>query len=55
MIARFVKHFNELKEDFQTDSRSKRKKLEKQKAEIVSLKEKCNRMEEVIAHIKAIT
>jgi phage regulator Rha-like protein len=33
MIARFVKHFNELKEDFQADSRSKRKKLEKHKAE----------------------
>lgn len=32
MIARFVKHFNELKEDFQADSRSKRKKLEKQQA-----------------------
>jgi hypothetical protein len=27
MIARFVKHFNELKEDFQADSRSKRKKM----------------------------
>jgi len=55
MIARFVKHFNELKEDFQADSRSKRKKLEKQKAEIESLKEKCKHMEEAIAHIKSIT
>jgi len=55
MIARFVKHFNELKEDFQADSRSKRKKLEKQKAEIEALKEKCNHMEEAISHIKTLT
>jgi len=55
MIARFIKHFNELKEDFQADSRSKRKKLEKQRAEIESLKEKCNHMEEAIVHIKNIT
>jgi len=55
MIARFVKHFNELKEDFQADSRSKRKKLEKQKAEIENLKEKCKHMEEAISHIKNIT
>jgi len=55
MIARFVKHFNDLKEEFQTDSKSKRKKLEKQKAEIEGLKEKCNHMEEAIAHIKSIT
>ena len=55
MIARFVKHFNDLKEEFQADSKSKRKKLEKQKAEIEGLKEKCNHMEEAIAHIKAIT
>lgn len=55
MIARFLKHFNELKEEFQADSRSKRKKLEKQKAEIEGLKEKCNHMEEEIPHIKTIT
>jgi len=55
MIARFVKHFNELKEDFQADNRSKQKKLEKQKAEIENLKEKCNHMEEAINHIKSIT
>lgn len=55
MIARFVKHFNELKEDIQADSRSKRKNLEKQKAEIENLKEKCNHMEEAINHIKSIT
>lgn len=52
MIARFVNHFNDLKEEFQADSKSKRKKLEKQKAEIEGLKEKCNHMEEAIAHIK---
>ncbi len=51
----FVKHFNELKEEFQADGRSKRKKLEKQKAEIEGLKEKCNHMEEAITHIKTIT
>lgn len=55
MIARFVKHFNEFKEEFQADSKSKRKKLEKQKAEIEGLKEKCNHMEEANAHIKTIT
>lgn len=54
-IARFVKHFNELKEYFQADSKSKRKKLETQQAEIENLKEKCNHMEEVINHIKSIT
>lgn len=55
MIAKFVKHFNELKEDFQADSRSKRKKLEKQQAEIENLKETCMHMEEAISHIKSIT
>ena len=54
MIARIVKRHNELKEDFQADSRSKRKKLEKKRAEIESLKEKCNHLEEAIAHIKNI-
>ena len=55
MIARFIKHFNELKEDFQADSRSKRKKLEKQKEEMENLKEKCLHMEEAISDIKSIT
>jgi len=55
MIARFIKHHNELKEDFQADSRSKRKKLEKQRADIESLKEKCKHLEEAISHIKTIT
>lgn len=30
MIARIIKRHNEVKEDYQADSRSKRKKLEKQ-------------------------
>lgn len=34
MINRFVKQFNELKEDYQADSRSKRKKLEKKKSKL---------------------
>ncbi|MCY6488473.1 hypothetical protein, partial [Actinobacillus pleuropneumoniae] len=51
MIACFVKHFNDLKEEFQGDSKSKRKKLEKQRG----LKEKCNHLEEAITHIKAMT
>lgn len=55
MIARIIKRHNELKEDYQADSRSKRKKLEKQRAEIESLKEKCTHLEEAIAHIKNIT
>ena len=55
MIARFVKHFNDLKEEFQADSKSKRKKLEKQRAEIEGLKEKCNHLEEAITHIKEMT
>lgn len=38
MIARFVKHHKELRDDFELDSRSKRKKLIKQRKEIEGLK-----------------
>jgi len=55
MIARFVKHHNDLRDDFHADSRSKRKKLEKQKKEIEGLKEKCQHLEEAINHIKNLT
>lgn len=55
MINRFVKHFNELKSDYESDSRSKRKKLEKQKEEIESLKGRCSHLEEAIEQIKALT
>ena len=48
MINRFVKHFNDLKDDYEADSRSKRKKLEKQKEEIENLKGRCSHLEEAI-------
>lgn len=54
MIARFIKHFNELKEEFQSENKSKKKKLEKQKTEIEGLKEKCNHLEEAISHIRSM-
>lgn len=55
LIARFVKHHNELREDFIADCRSKRKKLEKRKREIEALKEKCEHLEEVVKHIQSLT
>ena len=54
MIARFIKHFNELKEEVQWENKSKKKKLEKQKAGIEGLKEKCNHLEEAINHIRLL-
>lgn len=55
MIAHFVKHHKELRDDFLADSRSKRKKLVKQRKEIEGLKEKCQHLEEAINHIKQLT
>jgi len=55
MINSFVKHFNELKEDYEADSRSKRKKLEKQKAEIENLKGRCSHLEEAVQQIRSLT
>lgn len=52
MIGRFIKHFNELKDDYQADSRAKMKKLEKYKAEIEALKDRCTHLEEAIVHIR---
>jgi len=45
---------NHLK-DYETDSRSKRKKMEKQKEEIENLKGRCNHLEEAIEQIKALS
>lgn len=55
MTNSFVKQFKDLKDDFETDSRLKRKKLEKQKEEIESLKGRCSHLEEAIEQIKALS
>lgn len=55
MINRYVKHFNDLKNDYEADSRSKRKKLEKQKEEIENLKGRCSHLEEAIEQIRALS
>lgn len=55
LIARFMKHHKELEDDFHADSRSKRKKLQKRKAEIEKLKERCHHLEEAVTYIKSIT
>ena len=49
MIACFIKYFNELKVEVKSENKSKKKKFEKQKAEIEGLKEKCNHLEEAIS------
>lgn len=55
MINSFVKHFNELKESYEADNRSKRKKLEKQKAEIENLEGRCSHLEEAVQQIRSLT
>jgi len=51
LINSFVKHLK----DYETDSRAKRKKLEKQKEEIENLKGRCSHLEEAIDQIKALS
>lgn len=55
MIGRFIKRFNDLKDDYQANSRSKRKKLEKHKEEIEGLKDKCSHLEAAIEHMRSLT
>lgn len=55
LISRFMKHHNDLREDFIADSRSKRKKLEKRKKEIENLQDRCEHLEEALKHIQSIT
>jgi len=55
MINRLRSKLKELKEDYEYDSRSKRKKLEKQKAEIENLQGRCSHLEEAMEQIRALT
>lgn len=55
MINRLRKQLSELKDDYEADTRSKRKKLEKQKVEIENLKGRCSHLEEAIEQIRALT
>jgi len=55
MINRLRSKLQELKEDYESDSRSKRKKLEKQKAEIENLQGRCSHLEEAMEHIRTLT
>jgi len=54
MMARFIKYFNELKVEVQSENKSKKKKFEKQKAEIEGLKEKCHHLEEAVSYIRTL-
>jgi len=55
MINRLRSQINDLKEDHASDSRSKRKKLEKHKEEIKNLKERCSHLEDLMEQLKVIT
>jgi len=55
MINRLRSQITDLKEDHASDSRSKRKKLEKHKEEIKNLKDRCSHLEDLMEQLKVIT
>ena len=54
MINRLTKQVKELQEDYQADRNSKRKALDKRKAEIESLKERCSHLEAAMEHFRTL-
>lgn len=55
MINRLRSQITDMKEDHASDSRSKRKKLEKHKEEIKNLKDRCSHLEDLMEQLKIIT
>jgi len=55
MINRLRSQITDMKEDHASDSRSKRKKLEKHKEEIKNLKDRCSHLEDIMEQLKIIT
>jgi len=54
MINRLTKKMKELQDDYHADRNSKRKNLDKRKAEIESLKERCSHSEAAMEHIRTL-